>query len=525
VTTATTASLATALATHWRRLAIRLLALRIELGPVDTRRDLYAVSGHGLADLLHSLTLGSLIRPHEQPPLTLMADHLPAPDGHSRVADKGIHRVSCLNACDLLCEPHPRSGQEWSASLYRRLLAASTGPVAVGIRTAAIRDRLETAGWFIAHEDGNLSEAREHCWPALPRVRRLGIGVGSPRPQIVLVGDRCTRHGQMPFASKSGTWLLLALRKLGYDELSVYLTNARTPRGARQTRQLEQLAEAFGTRDNGGPVWAALGNTADEVLKAAKIPHGKACHPQHHRQFKHHEDILGYAKRLRDAGLPEGPWIGGKLYTRHIDSIPLLGEPYSIRDLSNRGLPKPDVQAGVQQKTVDPVKRETARRAFITGEAPTITSAAKLAGLHVDQARVVARAEHWKAERDEHQRRVTEEVKTRAERQQAKDVADSLALAWKATKLGITDVVERLLAARGEPNALRKLAQKVEAGDEKATPLHPAPREVESLARVALALEGADIEGLSADGNRLANMPLQDLARETLRVMNEQFGE
>ena len=240
---------------------------------------------------------------------------------------------------------------------------------------------------------------------------------------------------------------------------------------------------------------------------------------------KHEQDILGYAKRLRDAGLPEGPWIGGKLYTRHIESIPLLGEPYSIRDLSNRGLPKPDVQAGVQQKTVDPVKRETARRAFITGEAPTITSAAKLAGLHVDQARVVARAEHWKAERDEHQRRVTEEVKTRAERQQAKDVADSLALAWKATKLGITDVVERLLAARGEPNALRKLAQKVEAGDEKATPLHPAPREVESLARVALALEGADIEGLTADGDRLANMPLQDLARETLRVMNEQFGE
>ena len=37
--------------------------------------------------------------------------------------------------------------------------------------------------------------------------------------------------------------------------------------------------------------------------------------------------------------------------------------------------------------------------------------------------------------------------------------------------------------------------------------------------------EGADIEGLTADGDRMANMPLQELARETLRVMGEQFGE
>jgi len=120
---------------------------------------------------------------------------------------------------------------------------------------------------------------------------------------------------------------------------------------------------------------------------------------------------------------------------------------------------------------------------------------------------------------------VTEVAKQKAEAQVAKDLSDALSLAWRATKLGITDVVERLLAARGEPTAIAKLAKKQALGDDGATPLHPAPREVESLARVALALEGADIEGLTADGDRLANMPLQELARETLRVMGEQFGE
>jgi len=463
------------------------------------------------------------VRPHEQPPLTLFADHLPAPDTYSKVADASAHRISTLNVCDLLCEPDPRSGQEWTASVYRRLIAASTGPVAVGIRKAPIRARLESAGWFVAADDANFSEARAHCWPALPKARRQGIGVGSPRPMLVLCGDRVTRHGQLPFTSKNGTWLFLALRALGYDELSVYLTNVRSVRGARQGRQLKELHEAFGD----DPKWIALGNTAQEVLRVNKIPHAKVCHPSHHRRFKHHEDVSGYAKRLLDAGVPWGPWHDGqsvtKFYTHPVPSIPILGEPYSVRDMSNRGLPKSDTTTGKQAKAVDPVKRETARRAFVMGEAPSIKEAAILAGIHVDQARAVAAAEHWKAERDEHQRAVTERVKERAEKALAKDMADSINLAWKATKLGLTDVVERLLAARGESTSLQKLAEKLAAGDAKAVPLHPSPQGTEALARVALNLQGAEI-ATDPETDRVRGLPLQELAEETLRCMKEQFG-
>jgi len=459
------------------------------------------------------------------PPLTLYDDALPTYDNRLKVANAGRHLVNTLNVCDLLAEPDPRSGQQWGASLVRRLIAASTGPVAVGVREASIRARLEAAGWFVAAQDGNFAEAREHCWPALSTVRRIGIGYGSPRPQLVLVGDQCKRFGQLPFASKAGTWLFLALRALGYDELSIYLCNGRSVRGKRYTRELAQLAKAFGPDTK----WVALGNAPHDVLKAAKVQHVKVCSPAYHRQYKHAEDVRGYGERFLRAGVPLGPWHDGERveeFHKHvITSIPVLGEPYAIRDLSSSRSAKAEVTTGAGNKAIDPVKRETARRAYVMGEASSLAEAGRLAGIRTDQVRYVAAAENWQAERDEHQRRVTEVAKQKAEAQVAKDLSDALSLAWRATKLGITDVVERLLAARGEPTAIAKLAKKQALGDDGATPLHPAPREVESLARVALALEGADIEGLTADGDRLANMPLQELARETLRVMGEQFGE
>ena len=460
------------------------------------------------------------MKPHEQPHLTLFADHLPAHDNYTRVGNASKHLVETLNVCDLLAEPDPRSGQQWGASIVRRLIAASTGPIAVGVRESQIRARLESAGWFVAAEDGNFAEARAQCWPALSILRRIGIGYGSPRPQLVLVGDQCKRFGQLPFASKAGTWLFLALRALGYDELSIYLVNARGVRGKRRTRELAKIHDALGD----GPKWIALGNTPSEILGAAKIQHAKVGSPAWHRQYKHAEDVAGYAQRFLDVGVDLGPHHQAPFYRHKVTSIPMLGDPYAIRDLSSSRTARAEARKS-GPTGVDPVKREVARRAYVTGEAGSIAEAGRLAGLHVDQARRAANESNWKAERDEHQRAVTEAVKAKSEKKVAKDISDALSLAWKATKLGITDVVERLLAARGEPGAIAKLQAKVDRGDAAATPLHPAPREIESLARVALALEGADVEGLSAEGARVADMPLQDLARGTLRVMGEQFGE
>ncbi len=318
-------------------------------------------------------------------------------------------------------------------------------------------------------------------------------------------------------ASRSGTWLFLALRYLGYDELSVYVCNARDVKGRRRGTQLTELHDAFGE----GVPWVGMGRAAQDVLRGAKLPHHKVVHPSHHKRWKYAEDVKGFAERFEAAGVPRGPYavepIGGVI---RVDTLPDLREPYRIRNLATKGNVKPVRNTGgVSKSPLHPKKREAARRAFITGEAKTLREAAEIAGCHVDRLRPIARDQGWRAELDEHQRAITIAAKKADKSGRAENMHKATSLACYATRLGMADVVERLLAGRGNAGALAACEKKG------VKPLHPVPRDLESLARTSLALLGADTSELSAAEANVQSMNPMELARETIRVLQEQFGE
>lgn len=447
--------------------------------------------------------------PHALPGLVLYDDHLELPPRSREV----------MSVCDLLAEPTLGSA-EWGAACVRRVIAASTGPVAVAVPPGPIRERLEHAGWFVAARDAALGDAREACWRLLPELRRLGIGYGSCRPRLVIVGERTNRAAQLPFASRSGVWLFLALRRLGYDELEVYLANCMTLRGKRRTADLKRLRELLPDAR-----WVAMGRTSSSVLAAARIQHAPLCHPSYHRRFKYAEDVAGYAARFVAAGVEPGRWTEGTLPVHPVESIPDLPRPYDVRDLQAPGRPPPDRVSGPEADACDPAKVQVARRAYVTGEAQTIQGAAKLANLDPSRAQAIAKGENWRAEREDFQRAATDRVKREVEDRIVKAASESVDLLWQSVKLQAADTTERSMAARGIRAALEKLAERRAAGDEGAVPLHASPAQLEALIRSALTLSGSGAGDLDPDRDRVRGLPLAELAKETLRVLRDQFGE
>ena len=446
------------------------------------------------------------MNPHDLAPLTVVADELPLPEPLRNASGKGIYAVNALKVGDLLAEPPKRSG-EWCPGVVRRLIAASTGPVAVGIRRADYRERLEAAGWFCAAENADLESARAASWPALNVARRLGIGAGNPRPSIVLVGESCNRAGQIPFASRAGTWLFASLRLLGYDELTFYVTNALSLRRRRRTKQLAKLHESFSSSE---PYWIGLGKAAQEVLKASKIDHLKVPSPSWHKQFKHSEDTIGYAKRISDAGLPQGPWnpLGQHkpVPAPDVVSLPELPAPYDLRSIAYaKGRSTPSSRAGAGRQ-VDSAKREAARRMYITGEAPSLRAAAEAVGANVHALKQAAKKGDWVAERDEHQREATERAKAAhlavTEDYVGKAMADALKLSWGSLRVGLGDVAKRLRNGS----------------------LQPTPQQVESLSRVALSLRAASEGQHDPELDALVQEPLAQLARRTLEQLEKGLG-
>lgn len=452
--------------------------------------------------------------PHEYAPLTLLADELSLPDP-ARGAT--TYAVGALRVGDLLAEPPRRSG-EWVAGVVRRLIAASTGPVACGVRRADYRERLESAGWFCAAEGADVEAARHASWPALPVCRRLGIGAGNPRPTLVLVGESVNRAGQIPFASRAGTWLFLALRLLGYDELTCYVTNALSLRKRRRTKQLAALAKAFAVAE---PTWIGLGKCAQEVLAAGKIPHVAVGHPSWHQRYKHAEDVLGYANRMRDAGLEFGPWHSGadsiqrNVPGRGVVSLPELPPPYDIRSVAfARGKSTAAAKHGRQGgkgRQVDVAKREAARRMYVTGEAQTVRAAAEAVDANVDETVSVARSENWKAERAEHAKELTERVKQTHLDNTAERVAEhltrSLKLSWGALTVGLKDLDRRLRLSPEDTGSLQ-----------------PSPQQIESLSRVALTLRAASAGQHDPELDALVSEPLKELALRCIDQMEKGLG-
>jgi len=345
----------------------------------------------------------------------------------------------------------------------RRVVAAGARPIAQGITDNAQRVRLERAGWFIAGEGADLESAREACWPAARAIRRASIGAGSLAPSLVLVGERTARPDQVPFASRSGVWLFRALRDLGHDELGCYVGNAIAPSGKRQTSRLSTLRDALQRYE---PTWVALGREAERALKAAGIDHLQVCHPAHHRRYHYKEDVVGYAKRMLESGLERGPGVEGIV---RVDDLPELPAPYDLRSTAyapgkSLGTGKPRKRKN--ERALGSKRGEEARRLYVTGATPSLIETARQIGVHPDRVRELARAEGWAAEREDHQRLITEEVKAAAIRAEAKAASNARRLAWAATE-----------------RALGRVVQKLQSGE-----LDPDTRDAKTLADCALAL-------------------------------------
>lgn len=355
----------------------------------------------------------------------------------------GTPSPGVLSSRDVLAEPPRRSGQ-WMAGVVRRLVAASARPIAAGALPRAHAERLERAGWFVASGEADLEAARDACWPAARDLKRLGMGVGSLAPRLVFVGERETRPGQIPFASRSGTWLFLALREMGHDELSCYLTNALTSEGRRKTSRLRGLRDALAAYE---PTWIALGRESERVLRAADIPHVHVMHPAAHRRYHYAEDVAGYVRRLREAGLEDGPGIPeGSLV--EVEELPELSAPYDVTSVAfvKGKSSRPSGKGSGGRTRVSVVKAQRARRAYVTGEAATLAEAARLVDVHPDGLREVARSEGWEAEREDHQRQLTEEAKAAAIRAEARAASNARRLAWAGTEMALAQLVRRLRA-------------------------------------------------------------------------------
>lgn len=337
---------------------------------------------------------------------------------------------------EFLVEPNPRSTR-WLSSLYARLVVASSGPVLLGPITDNLGvARLERARWLRIAPDADAQAARQAAWPALEAVRALGIGVGSLAPDLVVVAER-DPYGRLPMFARSGVWLFQALRRLGFDELTVYVTNALDPDGHGQAHKLTQLRDAFGAY---GPQWLTLGSIAHEALTGAGIEHVAADHPSHARRFEFQAGPEGYAQKLLDAGLQRG--TAGELYV--VNGTNLL---YGTLGLPDSPSLRPTSEGSRRRAVVSSVVLDKAHTAFLMGECATIKEAARFATSNkTERAAIIrlAREQGWEVERDRFLADKREKAKATASDEEAKRIGKARSLAWEATELMLTKIVTDL---------------------------------------------------------------------------------
>lgn len=405
----------------------------------------------------------------------------------------GYPECDRLTTAQLLAEPDRRD-RDWITSVVGRLVVASTGPVLVGAAGDAAAIRLEEARWLRVAPDADLRAARAASWPRIGRCAALSIGFGSLAPRLVLVGER-DPHERQPFYSKSGLWLFLALRDLGYDELSVYVTNAYSSKRHSQGDRLSELHAVFADYE---PTWIAFGDVASNVLSANAIGHLRAPHPAWHRRFKYEEDVSGYCARLLAAGLVPGPWRDRAFPTAAPD--PTLQGLY--------GLNRKTISVGqdVLGRLPGPLVTNPVRSLYVSGEAKSIAEACRLAGISGD-AKIkdifrVARNQRWDAERAEQLDRIREKVKASAADAEAKAIAESRRLAWGAATLTLAKFLHSVKSDAVKPRA----------------------QDVKAIVDAALALSEKGDVGTEAERARLSALDPRTLAKELQSAVDSMFG-
>ena len=317
-------------------------------------------------------------------------------------------------------------------------------------------DRLEAAGLLNINEDGDPLRARLACWPSLPVLRRLNAGCGSPRPSLVIVGDRAQNGEQLPFASAGGEWLFRALRKLGYDELSVYVVNARTPSGRRRTKIVKGLHKLFEPQN---PVWIGVTQGAYQCLQTCKIDAIKASGPQRFMTHNRGHGPERYAEHLKKCGVPTGPYYGIELPTRKVSALPKLPMPYGIKTLAY-------FRAFGQEKDVTKIptmseeNMEKARRLYVMQSKSFKDIAAEI-NVSYKKIRTIAKAYDWDSDVREYQREVTDAIRQASIEKEVRDIAKLRSLLWEGSVNEMEGVIEAQKSGKYKftPNNAKALTQ------------------------------------------------------------------
>lgn len=411
---------------------------------------------------------------------------------------------------DLFAEPPVRSAQ-WLRLTYSRVLLAAEGMVAQPGGDADLVRRLAVAGVPTLAPHGDEEAARRETYPAIDALAQIGWGVGSPAPTLVVVGAVDPRALPWPLYSRSGVWLMRALRELGHDELRVYLCNAYDGPEAK-TQALEGIYAATAAH---APVFVALGQEAAGVLRAADVEHVPVQHPAWARRFRFKDGPEGFAQILNDAGVPAGTWRSRQL--PNAPSLPTRPAPDTVPDWVTRfRLPNSVAYRKQTRKRTTSgrghIRRsmlEKARRFFVTGAVETVKDAALQAGIPEDRyAEVLAhyRTDDWEAERTAQVDRTRDEFY----RQAADAEAKALAASRRVSSSLLLDALSRLQEKiRSDPTYLVGATG------------------IRALAETSRVLDDVASAGRSAD-ERLAQLremaPVQQ-AKELVRTLRDTFGE
>lgn len=393
---------------------------------------------------------------------------------------------------ELLAEPSPRS-VAWLPAVYARLLVASTGAILVSGQGAGA-DRLERSRWLRCAQDSDYAAARRSAWPVLDDAARLGLGVGSLAPDLVIVAER-DPYDRLPMFARSGIWLFRALRHLGYDELSVYVCNALDADSRSRASELAQLRDLFARYD---PRWVSLGAIAHEALGLAGVEHVAVEHPSRARRFDFAKGPEGFAAKMRESGVPDGPWAG--------QSLPC--SPGGGTLASQLGLPRSvaaPVEREKKRKPLPPELVEKVRTAFVLGQHATVREAAKAhdakpsAANHLVQ---LAKEQGWESERDRYLATKRERVKSSTVEEEARSIAKSRGLAWK--------IVEKMLG---------KLDRELDGEDALVQ-----AKDVKAMGDLSLSLSEKGDAAFDDERKRLQGLSPDDFKNELRKVLGETFG-
>lgn len=404
----------------------------------------------------------------------------------------------------LTAEPDP-FGAEWPTACWARLACASAGLVGVG--SLAHVERFERGRVYAAASAKDARDVwRERYRPTVRTLARLGLGWGSPEPRLLVVGERAPR-GQLPYCSRSGVWLLRALRFAGYDELAdVYLTNALTPdETPTDPERGRALVETLAAGSPGLTV-LATGRVARDAARAwvegvpgAPVVHVK--HPAHARRFLYGAGPSGYADGMLAAGLPRGPWPSDQRPGERAQALP-EDLPGPLDRLPRSVAYRP--AEGAKGDRVGRPKLEAVRQLYVEGQAKTITAAVRQLGYSpwlVGQIAAAAREEGWQQEREAFAAEVREKARADAVKAEAKALANTRRMAAHLAERSVGDVLKRMAAGQ----------------------LQPTPAEAARLAELAMALaqEASDDAGVTG----WENLTLRELAEKVRSRQVEQFGE